>query len=216
MDKNSLMLKLRNEKLIAVIRGNSKEEVMKIVEAVYSGGIKFMEITFTIPQANVIIGELSEKYKDNNDIIIGAGTCIDSISARIAILAGAKFIVSPHLDVEILKLCNSYKIPCFSGATTVKDMVEALKYGAEVIKLFPADTYGPKGIKSFKGPLPQAEFMPTGGVSCENVKEWLKNGAIAVGTGGNLTKGAATNDFEAVKREAEKLVNVVMEYKNEN
>lgn len=216
MDKNLLMMKLRDEKLVAVIRGKSKEEVLKIVEAVYSGGIKFMEITFTVPEADKIISELSHKYKDNDDIVIGAGTCLDAVSARLAILSGAKFVVSPHLDVEIMKLCNSYRIPCFAGATTVKDMVEALKYGAEVIKLFPADTYGPKGIKSFKGPLPQAEFMPTGGVSCDNIKDWLRNGAIAVGTGGSLTKGAETNDFELVKAEAEKLVCKVKEYKNEN
>ncbi len=215
MDKNLLMLKLKEEKLVAVIRGNSQEEVIKIVDAVYAGGIHFMEITFTIPNADLVIAQLSKKYEQQQDIVIGAGTCLDTVSARLAILAGAKFVVSPHLDIEVMKLCNSYKIPCFPGATTVKDMVEALKYGAEVIKLFPADVYGPKGIQSFKGPLPQADFMPTGGVSCENVKQWLRNGAIAVGTGSSLTKGAATNDFEAVKKEAQRFVALVEEFKNE-
>lgn len=129
-----------------------------------------------------------------------------------AISAGAQFIVCPHLDTEIMKLCNSYRVPCFPGAANVKDMLECLRYGAEVIKLFPGDTFGPKAVKAFKGPLPQADFMPTGGVNAANLTEWLDNGAVAVGTGGSLTKGAAAGDFDAVRLEAEKLVNIVRAY----
>lgn len=211
MDNAELLFKLKQEKVVAVIRGNNEEEVMKTVEAVYAGGIKFLEITFTIPNAQIIIAKLAEKYS-NEDVIIGAGSCLDVVTARMAISAGAKFVVCPHFDKEIMKLCNSYRIPIFPGATTVTDMLECLKYGADVIKLFPGDIFGPSAIKAFKGPLPQADFMPTGGVSLENLHQWLDNGAVAVGTGSVLTKGAQTGDFEQVTAEARKFVDAVKAY----
>jgi 2-dehydro-3-deoxyphosphogluconate aldolase/(4S)-4-hydroxy-2-oxoglutarate aldolase len=209
MEKAKLMLKLKEEKIVAVIRGNNEEEVLKIVDAVHKGGINFIEITFTVPHCELIIAKLAEKFKDDESIVIGAGTCLDIVSARMAILAGAEFVVCPHFDKEIVKLCNSYRIPVMPGATTVKDMLDCLRYGAEVIKLFPGDSFGPKAIKAFKGPLPQAEIMPTGGVSVENINEWIDNGAYAVGTGGSLTAGAKTGDFAAVTAEAEKFVAAV-------
>lgn len=212
MEKALLMQELRKRKLVAVIRGKDEEEVQNIVKAVYDGGIRFMEITFTIPKAEQIIAHLCEQYQDCDDIIIGAGTVLDAMTARLAISAEAQFIVCPHMDKDIMKLCNSYRIPCFPGATNVTDMMECLRYGAEIIKLFPGDTFGPKAIKAFKGPLPQADFMPTGGVNAENLLDWLNQGAVAVGTGGSLTKGAATKDFEQVRNEAAKLVRIVETY----
>lgn len=215
MNKIEMMKKLSEEKLVAVIRGDNEEEVFKIVDAVNKGGINFLEITFTIPNAQNIISNLSEKYKDNDDVVIGAGTCMDVITARLAILSGAQFIVCPHFDEEIIKLCNLYGIPIFPGATTVRDIKECLTYGAQVIKLFPGGIMGPSAIKAFKGPSPQADFMPTGGVSADNLKEWLKAGAIAVGTGSSLTAGAANNDFNKVEQEASKLVKLVREFQSE-
>ncbi len=215
MNKIEMMNKLDREKVVAVIRGDNEEQVLKTVEAVNKGGINFLEITFTIPNAQNVIANLAKKYKDNDDVIIGAGTCMDIVTTRLAILSGAEFIVCPHFDKEIIKLCNLYGIPVFPGATTVKDIKDCLTYGAQVIKLFPGDIMGPKAIKAFKGPLPQADFMPTGGVSASNVKEWLGAGAIAVGTGGSLTKGAATGDFDEVTKEAKKLVDLVREFQSE-
>ena len=194
MDKTTLLAELKKQRLVAVIRGKDEEEVTNIVDAVYRGGIHFMEITYTIPQAEQVIAHLCKAYEHCDDIIIGAGTCLDIVSARMAISAGAQFV------------------PCFPGAANVKDMLECLRYGADVIKLFPGDTFGPKAVRAFKGPLPQADFMPTGGVSAANLTEWLDNGAVAVGTGGSLTKGAKAGDFEAVRLEAEKLVNIVRAY----
>lgn len=215
MKKHQILSKLMNEKLVAVVRGKDEEEVVKMVEAIVSGGINLIEITFTIPNAAEIIRSLSIKYKDNDNVVIGAGTCLDPSTARIAILNGAQFVVSPHFDKDISKLCNTYAVPILPGATTVKDIVECMKYGAEIIKLFPGDSFGPSSVKSFKGPLPHAEFMPTGGVSTANLREWLDNGAIAVGTGGSLTKGAANNDFAAITQEAEKLVAIVRKFNDE-
>ncbi len=212
MLKAEIIMKLKAEKLVAVIRGKGEAEVLKTAAAVVAGGIHFLEITFTIPKAEQIIAKLADSYKENNDVIIGAGTCLDVMTARLAISAGAQFIVSPHFDKEILKLGNSYCIPVLPGAATVREMLDCLKYGAEIIKLFPGDLAGPKAIKSFKGPLPQADFMPTGGVTCENVHEWLENGAIAVGTGSSLTRGVITGDFKSVQLEAEKFVAAVRDY----
>lgn len=212
MDKTDIMRQLKRDRVVAVIRGESESQVIKTADAVVAGGINFLEITFTIPNAHEIIKKLVGRYQDKKEVIVGAGTCLDSITARQAILSGAKFVVSPHFDKEIMEICNIYRVPIFPGATTVTGMIECLKHGADVIKLFPADTFGPSAIKSFKGPLPQVEIMPTGGCSADNVGEWLKQGAIAVGAGGDLTRGAATGDYEAVIKEAKRFVKAISDY----
>lgn len=194
--------------VVAVIRAESKEQGIKIVDAVKKGGIKALEITMTVPGAVDIIKELSEIYKDE-DVIIGAGTVLDPETARLCILAGAKYIVSPSLNPETIKLCNRYRIPVMPGIMTVKDAVEALELGVEILKVFPGNAFGPSIISAFKGPLPQGNFMPTGGVSLDNVKDWIKAGAVAVGIGSDLTKGAKTGDYEAVTKTAEAYVEAV-------
>lgn len=214
MSKTSIIEQFKREKLVAVVRGESEEQVSKTVDAIIDGGIHIIEITYTIPDASTIIANLVKKYEDDENVIIGAGTCLDPITARDAILHGAKFVVSPHFDKEIMKIANLYAVPVMPGATTVVDMVECMKYGASIIKLFPGDNFGPSSIKSFKGPLPQAEFMPTGGVSAENLKDWLENGVISVGTGGSLTGGAKTGDYHKVTSEAQKLVSIVRDFQN--
>jgi 2-dehydro-3-deoxyphosphogluconate aldolase/(4S)-4-hydroxy-2-oxoglutarate aldolase len=194
--------------VVAVIRAESKEQAIKIIDAVKKGGIKALEITMTVPGAVDIIKEISEIYKDE-DLIIGAGTVLDPESARVCILAGAKYIVSPYLSVDTVKLCNRYRIPVMPGIMTVKEAVEALEYGVEILKVFPGNLYGPSVISSFKGPIPQGNFMPTGGVNLENIKDWIKAGAVAVGTGSDLTKGAKTGDYELVTKTAAKFVEEV-------
>lgn len=212
MNRVKAIMKLEQEGIVAVIRADSREQGLKVVEAVKNGGIKMLEITMTVPGAVDIIKELTEHYKDE-DIVIGAGTVLDAETARLCILAGAKYIVSPHFNGEVIKLCNRYRIPVMPGAMTVKEAVEGLEAGAEVIKVFPGNVFGPQIIKAFKGPIPQGNFMPTGGVNLDNVKEWIKAGAIAVGTGGNLTKGAKTGDYELVTETARKFVEAVQEAK---
>jgi len=204
-----MIKKISDAGIVAVIRATSKEEGIKIVEAVKKGGIKALEITMTVPGAVEIIKELSEIYKDDEDMLIGAGTVLDPETARACILAGAKYIVSPSLNIETVKLCNRYRIAVMPGVMTVKEAVEALELGVEIIKVFPGNAFGPSIISSFKGPLPQANFMPTGGVSLDNVKDWIKAGAVAVGTGGDLTKGAATGNYDLVTETAAKFVEAV-------
>jgi 2-dehydro-3-deoxyphosphogluconate aldolase / (4S)-4-hydroxy-2-oxoglutarate aldolase len=212
MNRLKTILKLENEGIVAVIRAESKEQGIKIVDAVKKGGIKFIEVTMTVPGAIDIIKELTEIYK-NEDIVIGAGTVLDAETARTCILAGAKYVVSPSFNADIVELCNRYRIPVMPGAMTVAEAIKCLESGAEVIKVFPGDAFGPSIIKAFKGPLPQGNFMPTGGVNLSNVKDWIKAGAVAVGTGGSLTVGAKTGDYELVTETARQFVKEVKEAK---
>ena len=209
MDKLDIIAKLKQEKVVAVVRAESKEQGEKIIDSIVKGGINFIEITMTVPGAVDIIKELSEKYKSNPDVIIGAGTVLDPETARMVILAGAKYVVSPSLNPETVKMCNRYRVPVMPGVMTVKEAVEALELGVDILKVFPGNAFGPSIIKAFKGPLPQACFMPTGGVSVENAHEWIKNGAVAIGTGSNLTAGAKTGDYESITKIATDFVNAV-------
>jgi 2-dehydro-3-deoxyphosphogluconate aldolase/(4S)-4-hydroxy-2-oxoglutarate aldolase len=208
MKRMEIIQKMVESGVVAVIRAESKEQGIKIIEAVKAGGIKALEITMTVPGAVDIIKELSEMYKDD-DVIIGAGTVLDPETARACILAGAKYIVSPSLNPETVKLCNRYRVPVMPGVMTVKEAIEALELGAEVIKVFPGNAFGPSIIKAFKGPIPQGNYMPTGGVNLGNVKDWIEAGAVAVGTGGDLTKGAKTGDYELVTETAKKFIEAV-------
>ena len=211
MNRTEVIERIKKDKLVAVIRGESKEEALKIVDAVTKGGIKLIELTMTVPHAVDIIAELCDKYK-GTDVVIGAGTVLDPESARLVILAGAQFVVSPMLSIETMKMCNRYKVAVIPGVMTVKESVEALEMGADILKVFPGNAYSPDIIKSFRGPLPQAEYMPTGGVDVDNVLEWLKAGAVAVGTGSSLTKGAKTGEFDKITEKAKELVYEVSKF----
>ena len=209
MDKVEILSRLKKEKIVAVVRAENKEQGEKIIDSIVKGGINFIEITMTVPGAIDIIKELSLKYSTKTDIVIGAGTVLDAETARMAMLAGAKYIVSPSLNAETVKMCNRYRVPVIPGIMTVKEAVDALELGVDVLKVFPGNAFGPSIIKALKGPLPQAQFMPTGGVSVENANEWIKNGAIAVGTGSNLTAGAKTGDYEQITKLAQDFVKAV-------
>ncbi len=212
MDRLDVISRLKEEKLVAVVRAENKEQGEKIIDAIVKGGINFIEITMTVPGAIDIIKELTKKYENDKNIVIGAGTVLDSETARMAILSGAKYIVSPSLNVDTIKMCNRYRIAVMPGVMTVKEAVEALEMGVDILKIFPGNAFGPNIIKAFKGPLPQANFMPTGGVDIDNVDKWLKAGAVALGTGSNLTAGAKTNDYELITKTAIEFVNAVKNF----
>lgn len=208
MKKYEILQDIIDSGVVAVVRAGSKDEGMKIIEAVKKGGIKALEITLTVPGAVDIIKELVELYKDE-DVIIGAGTVLDPESARACILAGAKYIVSPYMDEATIKMCNRYAIPVMPGVMTPKEVVAALELGVDICKVFPGNAFGPSIIGAFKGPMPQGNYMPTGGVDLDNVDQWIKNGAIAVGVGSVLTKGASKGDFEEVAATAQAFVEAV-------
>jgi 2-dehydro-3-deoxyphosphogluconate aldolase/(4S)-4-hydroxy-2-oxoglutarate aldolase len=207
--KWEVIKKITDSGLVVVVRAENPDEAKKITYACLKGGAAAIEITYTVPGATRVIEELAKEY--SKEIIIGAGTVLDPETARIAILSGAQYVVSPYLSRETLKLCNRYQIPCMPGVMTVEGVVEAMELGADILKVFPGEAFGPKIIKAIKGPLPQANMMPTGGVSIENVGEWIKAGAVAVGAGGSLTAGAKTGDFASITRLAEEFVAKIKE-----
>jgi len=207
MSKYDVIKRLTDCGVVAVVRAESAEQGVKIAKAVMESGIVGIEITFTVPGALDIIKALAAECGDG--IVIGAGTVLDSETARAAILAGAQYVVSPFLDVDTVKLCNTYDVPCMPGAMTLKEAVEGMRAGADIIKIFPGALFGPRIIKEFKGPMPQLKMMPTGGVSVENAGEWIRAGAVAVGVGGALTAGAKKGDYASIVEIGRQLVAAV-------
>lgn len=208
MGKIDVIKRLTDCGVVAVVRAENEEQAKKIAGACIQAGIVGIEITFTVPGAHKIIENLCETYSED-EILVGAGTVLDKETARAAILAGAKYVVSPCLDVETVQLCNTYDIPCMPGAMTVKEAVDGMKAGADIIKIFPGGLYGPKIIKNFKGPLPQMKMMPTGGVDVSNVGEWIKAGAVAVGVGSSLTAGAKMGDYDSIVKIGKQMIEEV-------
>jgi 2-dehydro-3-deoxyphosphogluconate aldolase/(4S)-4-hydroxy-2-oxoglutarate aldolase len=196
--------------LVAIVRAESSEQGARIAEACAKGGVAAIEITFTVPGAAGVIADLAKIYK-SGEILIGAGTVLDPETARAAILAGARYIVSPCLNADTARLCNRYQVPYMPGAGSIRDIVEALEWGADIIKLFPGELLGPSFVKAVKGPLPQASLMPAGGVSLENVADWIKAGCVAVGVGGNLTAGAKKGDYESITGIARQFIDKIRE-----
>jgi len=210
LNKDQILAKIKESGLVAVVRAESAEQAEKITESCIAGNVEAIEITFTVPGAIDVIKALSAKYK-SGEIIIGAGTVLDAETARAAILAGAQYVVSPCLNVEMVRLCNRYKVAVMPGAMTIKEVVEAMEAGADIVKIFPGELFGPAIIKSIKGPLPHAPLMPTGGVSIDNVGEWIKAGCLAVGVGGSLTAGAKTGNYAAITDAAKQFIEKIKE-----
>ncbi|WP_406676466.1 bifunctional 4-hydroxy-2-oxoglutarate aldolase/2-dehydro-3-deoxy-phosphogluconate aldolase [Moorella sp. ACPs] len=205
MQKLKVMQRIIDCGIVAVVRAENPEQSLKIAAAVKAGGVEAIEITLTVPGALEVIRELAATYRQG-EILIGAGTVLDATTARLAILAGAEFLVSPCLDIEMVKTCNRYQKVCMAGAMSIREIVEVMEAGSDFVKLFPGSAFGPEMVKAIKGPLPQAPIIPTGGVSLDNVGQWIKSGCEAVGVGGELTKGAKTGDYQQVEETARKFV----------
>lgn len=195
MTKERVIERIKDKGIVAVVRAENSEKAFDIVEKCIAGGIDAIELTFSVPYAHHVIEDLSKKYGD--EIVLGAGTVLDSETARIALLSGAQYIVSPHFNPDVTKLCNRYRIASMAGVLTITEAVTAMEAGVDVLKLFPGDLSGPRFIKDIKGPLPWVQIMPTGGVDADNVAEWIKAGAVAVGAGSCLTKGDITANAKA-------------------
>ncbi len=205
MDKEKILTKLTDAGLVAVVRAGSADEAIRITDACLEGGCPSIELTFTVPGAHRVIEDLAKQYMDGS-MLLGAGTVLDSETARIAILSGANYIVSPAFNAETARLCGRYRVPYMAGCMTVTEVITAMEAGVDIIKIFPADLFGPTIIKDIRGPLPQAKMMPTGGVEVSNVDQWIRAGAVAVGAGSSLTKGAKTGDFAAITETAKQFI----------
>ena len=208
-DKYQVMQDLYDTGVIAVIRADESETLIQTAEALIDGGVKFIEFTMTIPNAMDIIKESTQKLKGR--CYIGAGTVLDSETARTAILAGAQYVVGPAFDEDMVRLCNSYDIMVMPGAYTPTEVLNAWRKGADIVKVFPADLGGPVIFKDLKGPLPQIKIMPTGGVNFDTAADFIKNGAYAVGVGGALAgkKLIAEGNFAQITKNAQRFIEIV-------
>jgi len=199
MEKREVFNRMVSEGLIPVVRVSSAREAMEVADAIKEGGVSFIEITMSVQGAIDVIKELTQKYKD--EIIMGAGTVLDTETGRAALLAGAQFIVSPTLNLDLIQLAHRYSAVVIPGAATPTEILTAWNAGADMVKVFPAGQLGgPEYLKALRGPLPQILLVPTGGVNLQNAGAFIKAGATALGVGGELV------DKKAVK---EKKFNVI-------
>ena len=220
MKKLCIINRIHEEGVVAVLRGENWQQVVQLSEEAIAGGIKVIEITMTVPHALKAIEALANRYSWNHpdssqNAIIGVGTVLDPETARQAMLSGAEFVVSPTLNPDTIKLCNRYRVPILPGVMTIHDIQSALDLGVDVVKLFPGSQFGQGMIKDIKGPLPHANVMPTGGVNVENLDDWIKAGAFAVGIGSDLTKEAIeTGNYTLVRAKADQYVKAFKQARN--
>lgn len=200
---------LKENYFFAVVRGADEEDAKEISRYAIIGGIRNIEITFSTPNAAQVMADLSEEFADRKDVVIGAGTVMDSKLAQEAIDAGAVFLVSPHFDPAIANLANENKVYYFPGCATVTEVVTAMKASCPIIKLFPGGQVGPGFIKDIHGPIPEVALMPSGGVSIDNIADWKKAGAVAVGVGSALARNVASQGYESVTEVAKAFVSAL-------
>lgn len=195
---------LKASGIVAVVRGKSHEEARGYMEACLKGGIKSLELTYTIPN----VCELIKEYSSHAEALIGVGSVLNGKMASDAIEAGAKYVVSPGYSEEVNRVCKEMNVLYLPGCMTVSEIMKAMDAGNKMIKLFPGDVFGAKYVKAIKAPIPNVEIMPTGGVSVDNIEEWFANGVSCVGVGSSLIKGSLEdieNTAKAFMKKMEKI-----------
>lgn len=202
LSKFTTLNRLKKAGVVAVVRGKNENNAYQTAQACIAGGVTAIELAFTSPNADVTIKKLNQEYAENKNVVVGAGTVLDAATARIAIIAGAKFIVSPSFNAETAKECNLYAIPYIPGCFSPTEVQHALTYGADIVKIFPGSITGQGVISEMHGPFPYVNVMPSGGVSLTNMHEWFESGAYVVGVGGSLVGPAKTDDYSAVRNNA--------------
>ena len=205
MNKSEVLARLKAEKVIALIRADSSASLLDCARALSAGGLNCIELTMTTPNAIELCAQVA---KELPQVLLGLGTVLDADTARKGIAAGAKFIVTPAVRPTVIAVCQELNVPILSGALTPTEAYTAHELGADVIKIFPAEFFGPAYIKSLKGPFPKLEFLPTGGVTPETVGDFLKAGAFATAAGSALVSPAAlkAKDWPAITARAKQFV----------
>jgi 2-dehydro-3-deoxyphosphogluconate aldolase/(4S)-4-hydroxy-2-oxoglutarate aldolase len=201
--KEKALGKIREVGLVPIVRAPSAEDALLAAEAIVAGNIGILEITMTVPNAIQVIEKVANKFGDK--LLLGAGTILDTETGRAALLAGAEFIVTPALNLQVIELARRYGKPIMPGALTPTEVVTAWQAGADIVKIFPCGPVGgAKYIKALKGPFPQIELIPTGGVNLETTPDFIKAGAAAVAVGGELVdlKSLREGKFEAITANA--------------
>lgn len=210
MYKNHILNRMEKTAIMAIVRVETLERAYEIADGCLAGGIDVLEISYTLPNAGEIIKGLNKKY--GTRLLVGAGTVLDTETARLAILAGAKFIIAPNYKEEVCRICNRYQVPYAPGCTTISEMVDAMESGASMIKAFPiSNFYGSQLGKVLKTPIPYMPIMASGGVSADNIIEWFENGIDCVGIGGLLMNGTSTQ----IEQNARELVEKLRKYRND-
>jgi 2-dehydro-3-deoxyphosphogluconate aldolase/(4S)-4-hydroxy-2-oxoglutarate aldolase len=215
--KAEVIQTIRDVGIIPVVRAQSASEAQLAIDAIREGGISILEITMTVPGAIDMIAELSQRY--GNDALIGAGTVLDGQTARACIQAGARFVVSPALNLETIAVCREHDVAVIPGALTPTEVVQAWTAGADFVKVFPAGAVGGASyIRSLKAPLPQIELVPTGGVSLKTAADFIKAGASAVGVGADLVdlKAIREGQSQLITERALEFVRIVREARSFN
>lgn len=184
LSKSQKLDLVRQTKIIAIMRAKQSAQMLTAAEAIHAGGVRVIEVTMTTPGALDLISEANQRFGD--DVLFGAGSVLDAETARLAILAGAGFVVAPTLSLPVIQMCRHYSIPVMPGCYTPTECLTAWEAGADMIKLFPADVRGPDFVKAILAPMPQLEIVPVGGVTVDNVGEFIRKGATAVGVGSSL------------------------------
>jgi len=195
--------------IVAVIRAASGEVLGDVAEALLAGGVDCMEITFTVPKALRVLEAVADRLGDK--VLLGAGTVLDPQTARSALLAGARFIVAPTVNLRTIELCKRYTALVMPGAFTPTEILTAWEAGADVVKVFPSEITGPAYLKAVRAPLPQVRLMPTGGVNLQTAAEFLNAGACALGIGGSLVSAEAikNRDWSGIESLAKQYVQIV-------
>ena len=208
MNSAAVLHKIKTERVIALIRADSPDGLLDCAKALAAGGLTSIELTMTTPGAIRMIEKATAELPD---FLFGLGTVLDAETARMGILAGARFIVTPALRTDVITLCRRYSVPVFCGALTPTEILTAWEAGADAAKIFPAEFFGPAYIKSVKAPLPHIEMVPTGGVNAENVGEFLKAGAFATAAGSSLVdaKSLKEKNWAAITAKAKAFVAAV-------
>lgn len=195
--------RIAEEKVLAVIRSNSAAQAVDVGRALAEGGIRVLEVAFTTPQAPDAIARLSRELGDR--ALVGAGTVLDESSATAAIRAGARFLVSPNVALDVIRAGGRHGVPSLPGAASTTEILTALEAGVDIVKLFPASVLGIDYLKAILPVLPTVALLPTGGINAETAPRWLAAGAVAVGVGGSLTRG----DAETISARAAEIVGAV-------
>jgi 2-dehydro-3-deoxyphosphogluconate aldolase / (4S)-4-hydroxy-2-oxoglutarate aldolase len=216
MTKQTILSSIIDIGIVPVVRTNSAESAIKAIEAIYRGGIRAAEITMTVPGAVKALEKVADLFGDK--ITLGAGTVLDPETARICMLAGAQFFVTPSLKIATIEMARRYSKVICPGALTPTEVLTAWEAGADVVKVFPCGNVGgPKYIKALKGPFPQIEMIPTGGVNLETAPEFLKAGACAVAVGGELidAKSIADGKYEVFEERAKQFLAMIQKTRAE-
>lgn len=211
MGRAETVMKMKQSGIMAVVRVETVERGLEIAQGCIEGGVTCMEISYTNSNAGEVISAIKEKFGDQ--VCIGAGTVLDATTARLASMSKAEFFVAPNFDKEVQTLANLYQLPYGPGCSTYTEALESLKAGASFIKAFPiSNYYGPDLAKVFKVPCPQIPILASGGITIDNIKDWVKNGAEVLGVGSLLTKGTVEDIRENARKLKEQFVQAKGKY----